>query len=44
MQRYMIAHAHEDAFCEEGARSPNNPFRQPLEGRISVSALAGVIS
>jgi len=30
MQRYMIAHAHEDAFCEEGY-SPNNPFRQPLK-------------
>ena len=30
MQRYMIEHAHEDAFCEEGY-SPNNPFRQPLK-------------
>jgi hypothetical protein len=30
MQRYMIEHAHEDAFCEEGY-SASNPFRQPLK-------------
>ena len=30
MQRYMIAHAHEDAFLEEGYNKPN-PFRQPLK-------------
>ena len=30
MQRYMIEHAHEDAFCEEGYSS-SNPFRQPLK-------------
>ena len=30
MQRYVIAHAHEDAFLEEGYSKPN-PFRQPLK-------------
>jgi hypothetical protein len=34
MQRYMIAHAHEDAFLAEGY-SPNNPFRQPLKKKKS---------
>ena len=32
MQRYMIAHAHEDAFLEEGYNKPN-PFRQPLKAK-----------
>jgi hypothetical protein len=34
MQRYMIAHAHEDAFLEEGYSKPN-PFRQPLKKKKS---------
>ena len=39
MQRYMIAHAHEDAFCEEGY-SPNNPFRQPLKKKSTCCVIS----
>ena len=39
MQRYMIAHAHEDAFLEEGYSKPN-PFRQPLKKKSTCCVIS----